>query len=280
MLKYFLPIIISVYLLLLLATPVYAATVGLSNVPASTNDEQEFAVAVTVSGAAANTTNYLRAAFYSEVAPTSYFGYTFNHLGNWYNGSPSPIDPHQFLQIQIGADGTWSGELKAKVDTEDSDFKGSGNYNFKVGRYTASGTSVSDWSASSLVSITITTPSPSPSPSPSPTSSPNAKSPSPTPKSTKTLAKSPSPNPQAQSSKTQSAAVLGSKLESTPTATPSASPLPSASPSPSPKTEQRSNKTKTATILTGSGLVLIAAALAAFLWRRKTLQKRQNKDQP
>ena len=161
---------------------VFAVTVEVNNAPTSLNDEQEFIVSVSISGASSNTNNYLRGAFYSDTSPTSYFGYTFNHLNNWYNGSPSPIDPHQFLQIQIGSDGSWSGEVKVKPDISSSNFMGSGSYSFKIGRYTANGTSVSNWSQSNLLSINTTDPTATPVPTSVPTNTPTpTKTPTPTP---------------------------------------------------------------------------------------------------
>jgi hypothetical protein len=196
---------ILILLLFCLAVPktVFAVTVEVNNAPTSLNDEQEFIVSVSVSGASSNTNNYLRGAFYSDTSPTSYFGYTFNHLNNWYNGSPSPIDPHQFLQIQIGSDGSWSGEVKVKPDISSSNFTGSGSYSFKIGRYTANGTSVSKWSQPNSLSINTTdstaTPVPTsvptntPTPTKTPTPTPTTK-PSPTPK-TPTPTKIPTPTP-------------------------------------------------------------------------------------
>src|SRR3990167_1291274 len=158
-------VIMAIFAALNFPALVFAATIfDAINVPKSLNEEEEFTVQVSISGAAANTTNYLRAAFYRESSPTSYFGYTFNHFDTWYNGSPSPIDPHQFLQIQIGPDGTWVGDLKSKADIASSAFKGSGDYFFKIGRYTASATSISsnNWSQATSVSISATVPSPTP----------------------------------------------------------------------------------------------------------------------
>ncbi len=182
LLRIFLAFIIFFGFLFFSSISVFAATISINNIPSQLNQDQEFTISVTITGAAGNTDNYLRAAFYSDTSKTSYFGYTFNHLGSWYNGSPSPIDPHNFLQIKIDSSGTWSGDLKAKPDTESSYFKGNGNYYFKIGRYTANATSVTDWSTASLLSIAFPTPTFTPSPTPNPTPSPTRVStPKPTP---------------------------------------------------------------------------------------------------
>ncbi|MBI4067070.1 hypothetical protein HY407_01700 [Candidatus Gottesmanbacteria bacterium] len=160
----------------LYASPIFAANVEISNVPSSLEKDQEFEIQVALSGAAANTNNYLRAAFFHDSSPTSYFGYTYNHENNWYNGKPSPIDPHKFLQISISSEGSYSGRLKIKADLEDSAFKGAGTYNLKVGRYTANDKSP-EWSTPIALIINA----PSPTPTPIPTSPPTA-----TPKPTST----------------------------------------------------------------------------------------------
>lgn len=268
--------LITLSLFLFFHPTIFAASVTVDSIPTSLNEEQEFTVMVNVSGAAANTTNYLRAAFYSETSPTSYFGYTFNHLEAWYNGTPSPIDPHQFLQIQIGPDGTWTGDLKSKADIAASSFKGSGNYYFKIGRYTASATSISDWSQSTPVSISSTAPSPTPTPSPSPStsqSSSSTKSPSPTPKATTppTPAKSPQPSPLKSPN-----SVLGERTEEQLllTSTPEASPVES----PNEEGTQNSSKTKIAVMLAGSGIILIGLSVAFFVLYNRVLNKSANEE--
>lgn len=150
----------------------FAATIEISNLPSSIEKDQEFEIPVNLTGAAVNTINYLRAAFYHESSTTSYFGYTFNHEHNWYNGSPSPIDPHKFLQISINPEGSFSGMLRIRTDIESSHFNGEGAYFLKVGRYTANADTPSDWS--NAVSLTIHAPSPTQSPTPTvkPTSIP------------------------------------------------------------------------------------------------------------
>lgn len=135
------------------SSSVNAANISVENVPTQLDRDQEFEISVAVSGAATNTNNYLRAAFYNEASKTSYFGYTFNHLGGWYNGSPSPIDSHQFFQINIDSDGNWSNKLKVKADINSVYFKGNGSYYFKIGRYTANASSVTDWSDSTQINI-------------------------------------------------------------------------------------------------------------------------------
>ena len=166
--------------------PVAAVTVDLSNVPTSIAT-QDFTVNVSVTGASSNTNNYLRAAIYSDASPTSYFGFTYN--GNaWYNGTPSPIDAKQFLQIPIDSQGSWSGQLKIKLDLTARHI-GAGNYFLKVARYTASATSISDWSNSMSLAVTVpsNTPTLVPTVTPTKTSSTLLATSRPTPTSTANL---------------------------------------------------------------------------------------------
>ena len=167
-----LPFFLAILLFLRIIFPqnIFAATVEFFNAPGAFDKEQEASIDIKISGAAANTSNYLRAAFYPD-STTSYFGYTFNHLNDWYNGI-SPIDPKKFLQIQIGGEGTWSGKMKIKPDISSPYFKGNGSYLLKIGRYTANGSSVSDWSSSVEVSITGMNPTSPPSQTPTSTNTP------------------------------------------------------------------------------------------------------------
>ncbi|RJQ36079.1 hypothetical protein C4559_05755 [Candidatus Microgenomates bacterium] len=152
-----------------LPSTINAANIFVENVPAQINHDQEFEISVRVSSAAANTNNYLRAAFYSEASKTSYFGFTFNNSATWYNGTPSPIDSHQFFQINIDSDGNWSNKLKVKADINSDYFKGNGSYYFKIGRYTANGSSVTDWSDPTLVNVYAPSPTPTLTPTVVPT---------------------------------------------------------------------------------------------------------------
>jgi hypothetical protein len=175
-------VLLHLILQVVFVSKITAAEISVSNIPTAISDQQEVTVMVTVVNAASNTENYLRGAFFHESSQENYFGFTQNHEGSWYNGKPSPIDPHQFLKIHINDEKSWSGEIKIKPDTAHPGFKGGGNYFIKVGRYTANGTSVTDWSSS----IPIIIQAPSPTPTPSPTTKPtNTLSPTKSPTATK-----------------------------------------------------------------------------------------------
>lgn len=256
------PALIFSFLIFLSLTKPVQASFNFITSKQTISDTEELTVDVNIdlSSSTGGNSYWLRGAFFKE-GTTKYFGYTINNGGTPYNGPYS--DCQNLYKITVDTNGDWAGEIKIKPDPESSYFEGSGNYLFKVGRYTTNCNIT--WADSNPVTIQISqTVFPSPSPTPSPSPLPSPKSPSPTTSSSKstTTAKSPSPqsSPQGQTAKTQQATVLGGKLESTPTATPT------------PLAQSRTNKTKIAGILTGSGLVLIAAAIGLFLWFNKRLK--------
>jgi hypothetical protein len=89
--------------------------------------------------------------------------------------------------------GTWSGQLKAKIDPSDGNCQNSGNYYFKVQRFTIGGSGNFDDQNSLSVNISIPTPTPTPTsvPTDTPTPASNAATATPTPKPTAT----PTPKP-------------------------------------------------------------------------------------
>src|SRR3989344_5381207 len=166
MLKLLSAIVWSFFFLFISYQQANAITFTLSGVPSSTNVDSSFNtnITLTVSNSAGKK-YYLRSAFY-EQGTTNYFGYTKNHYDTWYNGSPS-IDPRQYKEVTMDSFNTWSGVVEVKPDSSSSKYKGSGNYDFKIGYYTDTGTSVVDWTSSVTINITGgSTASSSPSPSP------------------------------------------------------------------------------------------------------------------
>lgn len=145
-------------------TPIFE----ISQIPPDIKSSEEFLVKVKTTSLDQNSTYYLKGAFL-KIGSTNYFGKT-QVLGNWVKNSENFAK--QFL-ITTNEDGTFKGDLKIIVDTEDSGYLGSGNYFFKVGRYNSSGSGPT-WS--NQVSINITDNQPektgTPSPAKNPTSSP------------------------------------------------------------------------------------------------------------
>lgn len=169
----------------------YAAAPTISTSFSSVTVDNSFTVSVTMSGLSDNTVYRLRLVF-SQPGTSNYFGSTNNNAG-WYNGTPSPIDYSQFLSITTDGNGAWSGDIQGKVDSTDSNFtSGSGSYDMKVGRYTASGASAT-WS--NVLSISISAPSPTATPTATPTNTP-------TPTTAPTPTKTPTPTPTSKPSVT------------------------------------------------------------------------------
>lgn len=161
--------------------------------------DNSFSVALTMTGLS-NATQYRLRLVFAPTGTSNYFGSTYNG-SSWYNGTPSPIDYSRFLSVTTDSNGDWSGNVEGKVESTDSNFTtGSGNYELKVGRYTASGTSAT-WS--NILSMSIAAPSPTATPTSTPTNTPTPSitptpTKTPTPTITPTSTKTPTPTPTAK----------------------------------------------------------------------------------
>lgn len=104
-----------------------------------------------------NTSFHIKGAF-RQGDSINYFGETF-FSGEWSkNNSAYSRQP----VIQTDQEGRWEGKIKVRPDSFDSGFKGTGEYFFKVGRYTASGNGPV-WSNELSIKINeVTRPEPSP----------------------------------------------------------------------------------------------------------------------
>lgn len=120
---------------------------------------------------------YIKGAF-SLPDSTNYFGYT-KKGDEWVKNSITAAD-----QLSVKA-GEWDGRFTVKPDFADTGFKGTGNYNFKVGFYyysNAGNLSSVNWSNVQTANITfiptptaVPTPTETPVPTPVPTSVPTVK---------------------------------------------------------------------------------------------------------
>lgn len=143
-----------------------AVTVTTSNPTSITN--QPFSVTISVSGAVANTTNYLEVDLF-QTGTTSYFGYTNNGSSFIKNGSSSNCT--QYYSIPIDSTGSWSGTIEGQLDSSSSNYTGPGSYSLKVRRYTASCSYI--WSNEVILTINAPSPTPSSTSSSSPATSPS-----------------------------------------------------------------------------------------------------------
>lgn len=258
---------IAAFILLVLAKPTYAVTTALSEVPTEISEES-FTIKVQIVGASANTNNYLRIDLFVP-STTNYFGYT-NNGQDFYNGSTYSLYP----KVVIGADGTSTTTIEGQLDLTSSTFKGKGDYQLRVRRYTSSGNYSSTEANAGAISVKVNAslPSPSPTPSqstssPSPTLISTTASPSTTPRVTSTYR---SPSPKASSSNFPE--VLSSSSESA---------LVSPNIAPSPSSLVASEKESKpipliAFILIISGGVLFCLAMGAYVWYKKQMAKQNS----
>lgn len=195
-------ILVILGLFLILAKPVNALTISISNLPTTIDKDQETEVDLYFSCAGCGDYSYIRSVFYP--GGTNYFGFTRNNSGNWVG---TVTDRSQYFAIAKTdlVEASWSGKIKVKPDSGDSAYIGPGEYLFKVGRYTSAGDSSADWSNELAIRITGPTPIPTltatrtPDPTPTPTQIPNptpVKTASPVPTKTPTKTVTPTPTPE------------------------------------------------------------------------------------
>jgi len=268
-------------LCLFLSVPsAYAVSITVTNPPSSIGTDP-FAISVAVSGASTGT-NYLRIDLYKD-GTTNYFGETYNGT-DWYSGSVGS----SYLPITIGSDGTWSGDMQARIgDTISDDYNGSGSYFLRVRRYTASGSYNNEESKASAIPIVLTFPTLTPMPTNTPTPIPTAK---PTKPPTPTATPKPAKSTTSVNTSTNNEAVLAdaisesnlqiSTLPSEETASDSASPavvLATQTPvkkkiTRSPKKDQMkksSNSFPQIIALSLGGILFIACGILLYLKRIK-----------
>lgn len=170
-----------------------AATMTLQSNQSLLGISDEYIVNATFAiGSSNGTVYYLRGAFYQS-GTNNYCGFTWNG-SSYYNGPYTTNNGWQNLfPITINSS-SWSGTLKARLDTSDTGCSNSGTYNFKIERFTSSGTGVFDSQNEQTLAVVIPTPTFTPTPTSTPptnTQSPLSKSPTvtltPTPKSSPTV---------------------------------------------------------------------------------------------
>lgn len=121
----------------------------ISEVPSQINSDQSFSVSVNlILPNNPNTKFYLKGAFKKE-GSSNYFGKTLVSDSWIKNGSSYSSQ----FPLTTDSSGNWSGNLEIMPDSKDSGFTGSGDYIFKVGRYTSSGSGPT-WSIEVTIKIT------------------------------------------------------------------------------------------------------------------------------
>jgi len=130
-------------------SPTTSSSFTISNIPSQINSDQTMNVTVSLSlHGNPNTLFYLKGAF-KKTEAANYFGLT--KVGPaWVKNGSSYSDQ---LSITTNSSGAWSGNLEVEVDPFDSGYQGSGDYIFKIGRYTNNGSGPT-WSNEVSVKIT------------------------------------------------------------------------------------------------------------------------------
>ena len=138
-------IVFTTFLIVFLSHPfkiTSGATINISgpNLDKITDFEQSYEVKVDLSINAADDTRYfLRGMFYKKDT-NKYCGYTWNGQ-SWFNGPYSSGEGWKSLPGVLVSSNSASINLKAKLDSDDSDCNSGGEYAFKIQRYTQSGSS-------------------------------------------------------------------------------------------------------------------------------------------
>lgn len=211
--------------LLLLLTVVFSfpqkaisATITTQSGQSEINASDEYVVNANLSISTGDgTIYYLRGVFY-KTGTSNYCGLTWNG-SEWFSGPYTTNDGwKKFLTATISSS-SWSGQLKAKIDTNDSSCNSSGAYNFKIQRFTGGGSGTFDSQNEQTVQVNV--PAPTPSNSPTPTmgsSSTNTPTPTKIPTSTLTPTKKPTNTPTPKKKEVE--VVLGAKTKKSPTPSP------------------------------------------------------------
>lgn len=187
------------------STPQSESSFTISDVPSQINSDQVFAVKVNLSMPNSQNSDYYLKVAFKKADGTRYFGLTKVN-NKWIEYGD---DNENQYKITTNSSGNWTGNLEVKPDTNDSDYKGGGDYIFKVGRYTSGGSGPA-WSNETTIKINGPTASPTSTLIPSGTKIPSfspALVKSPTPK--------PSPSPEFSR---QNASVAGAIASSAPEA--------------------------------------------------------------
>lgn len=110
------------------------STFTISGVPSEIDSAQNFKVNINLSLPNNQTTEYYLKGAFKKVGATRYFGMT--KVGSsWINyGS----DLSNQFKITTNSSGQWSGDIEVQPDVLDNDYEGTGDYVFKVARYTTS----------------------------------------------------------------------------------------------------------------------------------------------
>lgn len=153
--------------------------------PERLSGDEPFSVKLEIDNATGKA-SWLRAVFVAQDYDRGYFGLTqANDPEIW---AESASDTGKLYFIDTSESKAWSGEIVARADVTHKYYTGPGEYRFKIGRYTQSGSNTA-WSNEVVIWIDHQLP---PSPTPEPTIAPT-----PQPTATPKPSKAPAPPPTA-----------------------------------------------------------------------------------
>lgn len=236
----------------------------------SPTDEISFRINLSIN--TANDTNYyLRGVFYKK-GSSNYCGYTWNGNG-FFNGPYSTNEGwKQFLKATI-VNNEWQGEIKTKIDSEDSGCKESGEYEFKIQRFTESGSGNFDTQDGKVFTFIIPTPTPTHTPTSAPT-------PTPKPAKTSTPTKTPTPIKSQETDSTRLPSPNQSKnITATSTANIKKDYVLGASqfitkvPIPTKKKKEEVKRSTAGKIIVTSGAILLASSCGILMYKKYKKEK-------
>ena len=128
-------VVFTSFFLFFSLTKIHAA-LTITNLSTSTLNGPDDTVTVSASASGLqNSTQYLQVLLTKE-GTTNYFGFTKNKKDEWYQykSSPSVGDLSSYFYNFTPIGGTWMGDIQAKVDINDSSYKGPGTYTVKLAK--------------------------------------------------------------------------------------------------------------------------------------------------
>lgn len=126
------------------------SSITLTSVPSQVSSTEPFFVDVQLTNLGPNSQYFLKGAFLKS-GSTNYFGKT-KVSSSWVKNSETYSKQ---LPITTDLGGNWTGLIQLMVDQDDSGFSGAGDYLFKVGRYSSTGSGPT-WSSESSINISHT----------------------------------------------------------------------------------------------------------------------------
>lgn len=151
------------FLFLLCSQGVYAASLTVSSDNKSFSYDSEIEIKTSLFVNSQDNTNYFLRGVFFKPGTSDYCGLTWN--GKEFFSGPYTKDEgwKNFFPVSIQSS-SWSGSIKVKFDSTDSGCKDSGSYNFKVERFTNSGSGIFDPQEELHFAFTVPTQTPSPAP--------------------------------------------------------------------------------------------------------------------